>query len=388
MSDSLRIAFFGSSLVSAFWNSAATYYRGIIRALANKGHKITFYESDLYDRQKHRDIADPPWARVTVYSSREESAALNAVHEARHADVVIKASHAGSFDALLEKAILDTRRRTAIAIYWDMDATSVANAPDTGHFDGHYAAISAYDIVVTRGGGRVVADTYAALGARMCVSIPCAIDPATNYPVEPQDRFNAQLAFLGNRHPDREARVESFFLRAAEHLPENTFLLAGSGWDNKPLPSNVRRIGHVYTNDHNAFNSTPLAVLNVTRESVARCGYSPGARLFEAAGAGACIITDQWRGIEEFLEPGSEILIAKDGNEVAEHLTELDAGRAHSIGRRRDTGFSPITRMLNALNNWRKSLKEPWKPSVEEDGNGWRESENRRLWPHNHVFMG
>jgi len=199
-------------------------------------------------------------------------------------------------------------------------------------FDGHKAAISAYDIVVTRGGGRMVADAYAALGARACVSIPCAIDPAANYPVEPQDRFSAQLAFLGNRRSDREARIESFFLRAAENLPESTFLLAGNGWENKQLPLNVRRMGHVYTNDHNAFYSTPLAVLNVTREGAARCGYAPGTRLFEAAGAGACIITDQWRGIEEFLEPGSEVLIARDGSEVAEHLAELDEGRAHTIG--------------------------------------------------------
>ena len=33
----LDIAFFGSSLVSAYWNGAATYYRGIIRALAERG---------------------------------------------------------------------------------------------------------------------------------------------------------------------------------------------------------------------------------------------------------------------------------------------------------------------------------------------------------------
>jgi spore maturation protein CgeB len=332
MSDSLKIAFFGSSIVSAFWNSAATYYRGIVRALANKGHKVTFYESDLYDRQKHRDIADPQWVSVVVYSSRDESAALAAASEARDADVIIRASDTGTFDGLIEKAILDTRRQAAIVAYWDMDPPEVLDPLGSGYLDGRRAVISAYDAVLTRGGGRSVADAYAALGARMCVSIHCALDPATNYPVEPQDRFSAQLAFLGNRRPDREARIESFLLRAAEQLPESAFLLGGSGWDEKPLPPNVRHMGHVYTNDHNAFNSTPLAVLNVTRESVARCGYAPPTRVFEAAGAGACIITDSWRGIEEFLEPGSEILIARDGCEVAEHLKELDADRARSIG--------------------------------------------------------
>ena len=67
MSAGLNIAFFGTSLVSAYWNGAATYYRGIIRALAERGHRVTFYEPDAFDRQSHRDIDDPDWARVVVY---------------------------------------------------------------------------------------------------------------------------------------------------------------------------------------------------------------------------------------------------------------------------------------------------------------------------------
>ena len=47
----LRIAMFGSSLVSSYWNGAATYYRGIVLALAARGHRITFYEPDIYERQ-------------------------------------------------------------------------------------------------------------------------------------------------------------------------------------------------------------------------------------------------------------------------------------------------------------------------------------------------
>src|SRR5205085_3891009 len=78
----MRIAFFASSLVSAYWNGAATYYRGIVRALAARGHRIAFYEPDAYSRQEHRDIDDPPWAQVVVYPATEE-AALSAVDSAR-----------------------------------------------------------------------------------------------------------------------------------------------------------------------------------------------------------------------------------------------------------------------------------------------------------------
>jgi spore maturation protein CgeB len=126
--------------------------------------------------------------------------------------------------------------------------------------------------------------------------------------------------------------VEEFFLRAAAAAPEAKFLIGGSGWGDKPMPENVNYVGHVYTRDHNAFNCTPLAVLNISRESMARYGFSPATRVFEAAGAGACLITDAWEGIEQFLEPGSQVLVAHDGDEVAQIVRSLDPDRAKRIG--------------------------------------------------------
>jgi spore maturation protein CgeB len=119
---------------------------------------------------------------------------------------------------------------------------------------------------------------------------------------------------------------------SAERLPGHRFLLGGSGWGDKPVPANVRYVGHVYTADHNAFNCTPRAVLNISRDSMARYGHSPATRVFEAAGAGACIITDEWVGIDAFLEPGAEILVAADAGEVVAHMRELDPARAAAIG--------------------------------------------------------
>src|SRR5204862_8313225 len=110
------------------------------------------------------------------------------------------------------------------------------------------------------------------------------------------------------------------------------FLLGGSGWDDKPLSENVRYAGHVFTADHNAFNVTPRAVLNINRDSMARYGFSPPTRVFEAAGAGACLLTDAWAGIELFLEPGREVLVAASGDEVGSHLDRLDDTTARGIG--------------------------------------------------------
>jgi spore maturation protein CgeB len=150
--------------------------------------------------------------------------------------------------------------------------------------------------------------------------------------VSPEPRFEAELAFLGNRMPDREARVDEFFFRAAARLKERRCLLGGNGWPDKAMPNNVRYTGHVYTRDHNAFNSTPLVVLNINRGSMARYGFSPPTRVFEAAGAAACLVTDRWEGIDLFLEPGTEVLVADSGAEVADHVSSLNLTRARDIG--------------------------------------------------------
>src|SRR4051794_20846748 len=328
----MNIAFFASSLVSAYWNGAATYYRGIVRALAERGHQVTFYEPDAYDRQKHRDIADPPWARVVVYSAQSDAEVLHTVEQARGADLVVKASGVGVYDELLERAVLDLQRRGTLVAFWDVDAPATLDRVHGNAADPFRSLIPRYDLVLTYGGGEPVRQAYLGLGARECVPIYNALDPSTHHPVAPEARFDCDLAFLGNRLPDREARVEEFFLRAATQLPAKRMLLGGSGWGDKALPANVQYLGHVYTADHNAFNCTPRAVLNVSRESMARYGFSPATRVFEAAGAGACLITDAWRGIELFLEPGREVLVASDGSEVAAHVADLDRERARQIG--------------------------------------------------------
>lgn len=328
----LNIAFFGSSLVSAYWNGAATYYRGIVRALYERGHQVTFYEPDAYDRQQNRDIPDPEYATVVVYEATEEAARRCLARAATEADIVVKASGVGVLDEFLEREVLPLQTADRLVIFWDVDAPATLDRVHHNPDDPFRPLIPQYDFVLTYGGGDPVIDAYQALGARQCVPIYNALDTATHHPVAPEARFACDLAFLGNRLPDREARVEEFFLNPAAATPDKTFLIGGSGWGDKPMAPNVQYVGHVYTTDHNAFNCTPMAVLNISRESMARYGFSPATRVFEAAGAGACIITDYWEGIDFFFAPEQEILVAKNGAEVAAILAGLTAEKARSIG--------------------------------------------------------
>ena len=327
----MKIAFYGSSLLSSYWNGAATYYRGILRDLAARGHAITFYEPDAFERQQHRDIDPPAWARSVVYPATPDGVRA-VLAEAGDADVVVKANGVGVFDReLLEGAIAEARPG-ALRLYWDVDAAATLDEMRGDPDHPVRRALPDLDMVLTYGGGPPVIDAYRAFGAAECVPVYNALDATTHHPVPPDPRFACDLAFLGNRLPDREARVEEFFLRPAAALPGQSFLIGGNGWDSKAMPANVRHRGHVYTAEHNAFNCTPRAVLNVARDSMAHVGFSPATRVFEAAGAAACLITDAWEGIELFLTPDEEVLVARDGQDVADHLAMLTPERAAAIG--------------------------------------------------------
>src|SRR5690348_5535124 len=177
----MRIAFFASSLVSAYWNGAATYYRGIIRALDARGHQVTFYEPDAYGRQQHRDMEDPSWARVVVYPARHESDVAAALQSARDADLIVKASGVGVFDEWLEAAVASMNSPGRLVAFWDVDAPATLDRVHADPRDPFAALIPVYDFIFTYGGGDPVVKAYKSLGARQCFPIYNALDPSTHY---------------------------------------------------------------------------------------------------------------------------------------------------------------------------------------------------------------
>jgi spore maturation protein CgeB len=281
----MNIFVFGSSITSSYWNGAATYYRGCYKYLSRLGHAIVFAEPDAYGRQQRRDAGD--------FSLVD--------------------------DELLEQRVLECAAHVAVC-FWDVDAPATIERLRTNPRDPFHAAIPKYDAIFTYGGGPAIRDAYIGFGAQSYYSIYNGLDVETHYPVPACPEFECDVAFVGNRLPDRERRVEQLFLKAAELAPDMGFLLGGEGWRDKPMPKNVRWIGHVPTAMHNVVNSSAGMVMNINRSSMADYGYSPPTRVFEAAGAGACLLCDEWRGIEEFFEPGREILVIRSAEDVAEAL--------------------------------------------------------------------
>jgi spore maturation protein CgeB len=325
----VKIFAFGASILTSYWNGAATYYRGMYKYLARRGHQITFASPDAFGRQQHHDDGDFSYVNAIVYRPTTD---LDSMLElASDANVVVKHSGLGVDDDLLERRILELQSHSAV-VFWDVDAPATLGRTQADERDPFRAVIPCYDAILTYGGGPKARQGYLNAGARAYYSIYNGLDPETHYPVPPDPTLTCDVAFLGNRLPDREARVEELFLRAAELAPDNKFILGGEGWADKPMPPNVRWIGHVPTEDHNRLNCSAGMVMNINRKSMADFGFSPPTRVFEVSGAGTCMLCDDWPGIDDCFELEKEILVVRTAEEVVNALRQHDAQARRRIG--------------------------------------------------------
>lgn len=326
----MRIFVFGSSIISSYWNGAATYYRGCYKHLARRGHTVTFAEPDAYGRQQHRDTGeDFSYVDSRVYKPGADIDVM--LNEASSADVIIKHSGLGADDALLEGRVLECLPRSVV-LFWDVDAPATIARLHSDPGDDFHRALPHYDAIFTYGGGPEIESAYRVQGARAYYSIYNGLDIETHHPVARDESLACDLAFLGNRLPDREARMEELFLAAAELAPEKRFLLGGEGWEGKAMPANVRWVGHVPTAMHNTVNCSAGMVMNINRVSMAAYGYAPPTRVFEAAGAGACLLCDDWPGIGEFFAPEREVLIVRTARDIVDALRQYDDLARQRIG--------------------------------------------------------
>ena len=341
----MKIFAFGSSIVSSYWNGAATYYRGCYKYLARLGYDITFAEPDAYGRQQHRDSDDFSYVRSVVYQPREKDGGRDLdrmLALAREADIVVKHSGIGCDDAELERrvpaecSVRSGSDAGAMTFIWDVDAPATIQRMRANPDDALAHSTRDFDAILTYGGGPLARDGFAEFGARAYYSMYNGLDPETHFPVPPDPTLACDIAFLGNRLPDREARVEELFLRAAALAPEASFLLGGEGWGDKPMPPNVRWLGHVPTADHNRVNCSASMVLNINRASMAEFGFSPPTRVFEVAGAGTCLLCDDWPGISDCFDPQpgprQEIVVVRSAEDVVSALSRYDLAARRRIG--------------------------------------------------------
>ncbi len=330
----LRIVILGLSITSSWGNGHATTYRALVKALAARGHDVLFLERDTSWYAAHRDLPAPPYGITRLYSTLEE---LKDCFGAtmRSADLVVVGSYVPDGIDVSAWVIAHARGITA---FYDIDTpVTLSKLAQEDHEYLSPALIPQYDLYLSFTGGPLLACLQRDYHAKRARPLYCSVDPELYYPEDNNHQYD--LGYLGTYSSDRQAPLEGLLIEPARQLPRQRFVVAGPQYP-KTLqwPSNVRRIEHLPPSEHRSFYNAQRFTLNVTRAAMARAGYSPSVRLFEAAACGVPIVSDDWAGLDEFFTPDEEIFVCRSTADVVRILSETQKharGRMSEKARRR-----------------------------------------------------
>jgi spore maturation protein CgeB len=326
----MKVVIFGLTVSSSWGNGHATLWRGLIRALGARGHEVVFFERDVPYYAAHRDQVAVVGGRLILYSDWEVVRARAERHLAA-ADVGIVTSYCPDG---IQAAEVVLSSRAPVRIFYDLDTPVTLERIGRGEpvpYIGPRGLVD-FDLVLSFTGGAALVELERRLGARRVLPLYGSVDPTVHRPVPPNPEYRADLSYLGTYSADRQAMLEALFLEPARRLPERRFMIGGSQYPaDFAWSANIHYKRHIPPPDHPAFYcSAPLA-LNVTRQPMARMGYCPSGRLFEAAACGIPVLSDEWEGLEQCFEPGREILIARNAD-AAVAAIELPRAELARIG--------------------------------------------------------
>lgn len=329
----MKLTIFGLTITSSWGNGHATTYRSLVKGLAGRGHQVSFIEKDQEWYRNHRDLPSPEFAQVTLYQDWRQSG-KSLVREALDADAVMIGSYFPDGVAAARE-LLDAGCDSLI--FYDIDTPiTLERLRHEGRTEAlDSSMIPQFAAYLSFTGGPTLDKLRRSYGARRTFPFYCSVDPDRHRPVPPNPDFRCDLGYLGTYAADRHWKLVELMNRPAALLPEASFLVAGSLYpDGVDWPKNVRRIDHLAPPEHAAFYCSSRFTLNLTRDAMAKTGYSPSVRLFEAAACGTPILSDAWPGLDQFLTPGEEILIPRDGFEVCSILRDMPESRTTAVSRR------------------------------------------------------
>jgi spore maturation protein CgeB len=315
----MNIVVFGLTITSSWGNGHATLWRGLCSALAAEGHRVTFFERDVPYYRQHRDLHASAAFELVLYASWEE-VGQQAARALASADAAIVTSYCPDA-ASATRAMLESR--APLTIFYDLDTPVTFDRLARGETVDYLWAegLQVFDLVLSYTGGESLEDLRR-LGARNVLPLYGSVDPSAHYPVAPSAQYRCRFSYLGTYAPDRQEALDRLFLASARSMPAARFVLGGSQYpEDFPWCENVWYLAHVPPPDHPAFYCSSGATLNVTRGTMARGGYCPSGRLFEAAACGVPVVSDEWPGLGEFFTPGEEILVARSTDEAVAHLS-------------------------------------------------------------------
>lgn len=327
----MKLVVFGLTITSSWGNGHATTFRGLLNELARTGYHITFFEREAEWYASNRDLYAAPYAEIVLYQSWEQIS-QRAGAAVREADVVLIGSYCP--DGIEITDWLKTSAPHAAKVYYDIDTPITLTQFDVQGRTEYLRAdqIPLFDLVLSFTGGLALHELCNKYGAVRAETFYCAIDPEVHAPVPAVDEFRCELGYMGTYAADRQPSVEKFLIRAAEHVPDRKFILAGPQYPQMDLPANLIHYQHLPPAEHAKFYCSNSMTLNVTRDAMRRYGYAPSVRLFEAAGCATCIVSDTWTGIETLFEPDKEILLAESTGDVLKYIHDLSDVQKQEIG--------------------------------------------------------
>lgn len=327
MQAAMNIVIFGLSITSSWGNGHATTFRSLIKALAARGHRITFFEKDVPWYAAHRDLPEPPFCATHLYQNLEELADYERLIAG--ADLAIIGSYVQDADALSQWL---TRLKPGCSAFYDIDTPVTLAKLEGGDYEYlNPAMVPRFDLYLSFSGGPTLDLLERKWGAPRARALYCSVDPDLYYPeAEPAQSYahSYALGYLGTYSLDRQPTVAELLLAPARHKPELRFCVAGAQYPSDiEWPANVETVEHIPPQQHRAFYNTQKFTLNVTRRDMIRAGYSPSVRLFEAGACATPVISDYWDGLGDLFELGSEILVARSRREVLDHLEMAEEPR-------------------------------------------------------------
>ena len=324
----LHVVFVGLSVTSSWGNGHATNYRGLMKALVERGHTVTFLERDVEWYAAHRDLPHPPYGRTHLYGSVDELRDRHA-DEVADADLVVVGSYVPDG---IEVGAWVTAVATGVTAFYDIDTPVTLAALE----DGTCAYLSAelvgrFDLYLSFTAGPTLQVLERRWGARSAQAFHCMVDPDAYTPLDEPERW--VLGYLGTYSSDRQPALDRLLIEPARRLAGQTFAVAGPQYPAvETWPANVEHIDHLPPAEHAGFYGAQRFTLNVTRADMVRAGHSPSVRLFEAAACGVPVISDRWAGIEDYFVPGREILLADTTADVVALLAGTDDEERRRIG--------------------------------------------------------
>ncbi|MGI4853305.1 MAG: CgeB family protein [Janthinobacterium lividum] len=329
----MKVVFFGLTITSSWGNGHATTYRSLCKALAARGHQIEFVEKDVEWYRSNRDLPEPGYCKVQLYEEWEPSAPwLTGL--AQDADAVVIGSY-------FPDAIVATEALLAAdcgpLLFYDIDTPITLSwlrlQGGCHYLDG--AMIPQYAAYLSFTGGPALEELQTRFASPRAVPFYCSVDADLYAPTSVRDTYRCAMSYLGTYAADRQPKLMQLLNGAAAALPHSDFLVAGPQYPaDVAWQPNVRRIMHLAPPEHPAFYSSSQWTLNLTRDDMVAAGYSPSVRLFEASACGATIVSDVWAGLEEFLTPGDQIMLATDTDSMVRLLTDTPDAARERMGTR------------------------------------------------------